>query len=412
MFELIVIIVVVAIYLYYKRQKQTLQNSNEHHADNINDSEQRFVYKSVSDSSQSRNTNISENNVEIANTEIADDEIVHIQVQDYKINKKDEDNSELLTAVKEKINSQFIEPKKPEPLKLEISFEELNILHYCQRMFKKDSPYLPKHLSERIDIYNGLIDKGYFIQPSPDFFLKKKCKVDDLKEYLKSNNLTVSGNKDILIQRILDNINSDQLDNDFKISDYYVLSEKGTNTINKYPMSLVDRPELEIMLQAVYNHINQKILLDNLDFAAEDIKFLDNYKEYDLSIKAFTLVYDKIGSSELNRLTNSYFDSYSKIFEELYGVTIPYNVFMQVSKYLHSFKELKKCLKNTNILPTYKIQTMNDAKTCVSCKKINNKEFSYSDAKIGINYPPFYNCRSDFCRCYAETVFDESIFDD
>ena len=277
-------------------------------------------------------------------------------------------------------------------------------------MFENGNP-LPKYLNGYYDTYKKLLNNGYFTEATPETFFDQKCKVDDLKKYLRANNLPVSGNKVNLISRIVENININKLKVDFSLESYSVLSDKGVKIIKKYPKNILNRIEFINMVAIIYNNLNKNILLDNLDFATEDINFLDKYKEYDLPIKAFTLVYDKIGSVSLNKGSNHYFDYYSEIFEELYGVNIPYNVFMQMRKYYCSFKELKK-YKDNHFYPMYKIQTMEDAKTCSFCKKMNNKEFSYSDAKIGINYPPFYGCGCDFCRCYAESIFDESILED
>lgn len=412
MFILIVIIAIIVIYLYYKKHKQAPQDNNYQYTDNThnNSSEQLTAYDSVSDQSQNINTNIINNNVEISDIKTEDNESIQVQTQDIENNKNSEDNSELLIAVKEKINSQFIEPKKPEVLQLEVSVSELKILHYLSHMFEKENP-LPNYLGRYYDTYENLLANGYFTEATPEVFLEQKCKVDDLKSYLRANNLPVSGNKANLIKRIVENINIDKLKIDFDLEGYNILSDKGIEAIKKYPKNILNKLEFINMVEAVYNNLNKNILLNNLDFAAENIKFLDQYKEYDLPIKAFILVYDKIASLTFNKGTNPYFDSYTKIFEELYGITIPYNVFMQIENYYHSFKELKRD-KDNRLYPTYKIQTMEDARTCTFCKKMSNKEFSYSDAKIGINYPPFYDCKCDFCRCYAESIFDESVLED
>lgn len=86
-------------------------------------------------------------------------------VQGAKTN-NNEDNSELLAAVKEKINSQFIEPKKPEPLNMDISIPELKILHYLNYIFDKDNP-LPFYLNSYSDVFENLNKNGYFAEPTP-----------------------------------------------------------------------------------------------------------------------------------------------------------------------------------------------------------------------------------------------------
>ncbi len=392
MLKLIIIIAIIIAIIYYQKQQQ--QNNSQNN--------------------KTRNTATIKNETPTNNSEtvtIESTEAKTVKPVEHKEVIENDGNDPKYIAVREKIDKEFVEPKEPAPMQIDVSFKELKVLYYRRHIFKRSEP-LPKSVSEYMDTYNDLFNNGYFEQANVESVLKKICKIENLKEYLKTNDLALSGTKDVLIKRILDNISPDKLENDFEISDYYILSDKGKKIIDKYPYSLVDRRDFEVIVKKFYNLINKDILLKNLDFAAENIKFTDEYKEYDLPIKALVLAYKDEADFDYDTYTNHYFNAYTEIFKELYGVTIPNNVFIQVKGYYHSFKELKRDRKNSDILPTYKIKTTEDARTCSFCKKMNNKEFPYSDAKIGINYPPFYDCKCDFCRCYVECIFDNNIFED
>lgn len=48
----------------------------------------------------------------------------------------------------------------------------------------------------------------------------------------------------------------------------------------------------------------------------------------------------------------------------------------------------------------YKVKAILDDRTCTGCWEINDKIFPVSEAKVGVNFPPFH----PNCRCYIEAV--------
>lgn len=58
-------------------------------------------------------------------------------------------------------------------------------------------------------------------------------------------------------------------------------------------------------------------------------------------------------------------------------------------------------LKKAPVKWIYTIRTMKDGTVCEHCKALEGKTFSIKDAVPGVNYPPFKDCKCEFCRCYA-----------
>lgn len=80
-----------------------------------------------------------------------------------------------------------------------------------------------------IKYHKKVIDEGYLVEAAPDIALKK-FKVDKLKSILADNGLSDKGKKDVLIARIIENVNLDSLG----LEKYYVPSEKGSEHLKKY----------------------------------------------------------------------------------------------------------------------------------------------------------------------------------
>ena len=152
------------------------------------------------------------------------------------------DNHMINLMANKKIKDKFFIPNKPKPLTCELTVPELKILHYRSNIFKKNDS-LPIYLSVYSEVLNKLINDGYFTEPKPIIYLQNKLKVQDLKNYLKINNLPVSGKKDILVQRIIENIPNDKISENFNLDQYYALSPKGIKIINKYPKQSLDTME-------------------------------------------------------------------------------------------------------------------------------------------------------------------------
>lgn len=65
-----------------------------------------------------------------------------------------------------------------------------------------------------------------------------------------------------------------------------------------------------------------------------------------------------------------------------------------------SIADIEK-LKKSPVKWIYTIRTMKDGAVCEHCRELEGKTFSSKDAVPGVNYPPFKDCKCEFCRCYA-----------
>ena len=88
------------------------------------------------------------------------------------------------------------------------------------------------NINNPIDFHKKMINDGYLCTPEIDSLLTF-YKVTELKQILSKNNLPTTGKKNILIQRIIDNVPKDTLEKIKNLFKGYVLSEKGRFFIDK-----------------------------------------------------------------------------------------------------------------------------------------------------------------------------------
>lgn len=297
-------------------------------------------------------------------------------------------------------NITFPIPKKVEPYICEVSLGELKLLHYLSPICN-NNPQLPNYMKNFTYFVNNLKVEGYFTNADLETFFKYKISISELKLLLKKYELSTSGKKEILISRILSNIDHSILFTEYDTTDYMVLSEKGKKTISEYPYEFLKNSELNYIANEYCKNMNPDIIKQYPEFFEFKIKALKPYSKYEVAIKLFTLT-DITGFPE-GILLKIERDLKSEIFEKLYGVTVPNGTFYQVKRYFKSIYDLKSYAeRNSNrISYEYTIQTTNDERVCDFCKSMDGKKIIISDVVVGKNYPPFDNCKCDFCRCSA-----------
>lgn len=301
---------------------------------------------------------------------------------------------------KEKLSIGLIAPIEPQKPNCEFTEHELEALHRCSRIFKKDEP-LPRYLSYLVEALNKLINEGYFTEPELKTFLTQKLIVEDLKKYLKLHNLPVSGKKETLIHRIIDNIDKETLYEDFKINDYLLINKKGVEVTEKYPWGFYSASKDYNEAKIIYDMFDYEVLKQQPDFACEKIQFLNPYSDYEMPLKNYILVCKKVA-----RQKNLYVKNNPAIFKILFGAEIPEEIFVKLNHLFQALEELSK-IKKYSDYKYYEISA--SSHSCDYCKKRSGKRLLISKAQVGVNYPPFYNCSCKFCHCIAEFI---SIYDD
>lgn len=150
------------------------------------------------------------------------------------------------------------------------------------------------------------------------------CSVQQIKELLSQNNLPTSGNKTILIERLISNVDESALDDIFE--KYIVVTNNGAELLNN-----------QLSDEDYYNRNK---------------------------IEHHILTYEE-----------------------------------RLQKSIAEIEKIKKSPVKFNYI--YTIRTMQDGAVCEHCKSLEGKTFSIKEAIPGENYPPFKNCKCEFCRCYA-----------
>lgn len=146
-----------------------------------------------------------------------------------------------------------------------------------------------KKIAEKF-VQKGLIEykKDYYIALS-------RLTISQLKEILKGHSLSVSGKKDDLIKRILENVDIDILDNQLKAKQFYILTEKGTEFLKKNELCVIniknnygftDREILDVIDMEQPYSTNDKIWKI---FQNRILKIYKDNKVYDLKYTYFKM---------------------------------------------------------------------------------------------------------------------------
>ncbi len=271
-------------------------------------------------------------------------------------------------------------------------------------------------------VISKLINNGYLIVSStPDRL--ERLKVNELKDILRKHNLKVSGKKAELIQRIEENITTEQLSNYFNShydTLYYIATPSGKQLIKSQPKSvtkdidfedeclqLIEQRDLNGAYKLVCKRESMKQLKRgiNVDW---DQKFKQglqrkNYiyqKLIDTNIPEIpskvlktainTYIFcDMLGRrphpSLFNRLTSHQFSNEATCYLDL----VEYE-FLKI-KADQDIVELKARFPNKR----YEVLLADDELVCGICLKFNKKKIPISKAKVGVNFPPFHQG----CRC-------------
>ena len=145
-----------------------------------------------------------------------------------------------------------------------------------------------------------LIKEGYLEKASLKTYLSTKT-IEELKKILKENNLKKIGKKSELIDRILENIN---LENVKRENDYYELTNKGINFLkeNEYIIKLrkLNIPIAEY--ETVKKELNSNFLFDDIVWGIYNKRILNFYLDKDFGLYRNTLLEMSIFFKSKNNL--------------------------------------------------------------------------------------------------------------
>lgn len=130
------------------------------------------------------------------------------------------------------------------------------------------------------------------------------------------------------------------------------------------------------------------------------IAWPDTVEISDAEIKSLVILYHLYGMRT---------ESAVKHLKERTGTDIDFLTMHKAMRIIQSIddiiegKELSEAIKKgqSGMKVFYKIRSMNDGAVCEHCRELNGNELLFEDAIIGVNYPPFDFCKSEYCRCVA-----------
>ncbi len=289
------------------------------------------------------------------------------------------------------------------------SLGELILLRCCDGFSDSEDRY-PKYFyyQYNLDISACMqkFRRDELIDDMPVGDMLKNYKIPELKQALQSKQLSVSGTKYVLIQRLLKNISEEELRQLFT-EHYVVITEKAKKILSE------NLSEFEYD-----NRCNSSYIVDDFDkfmVSIKDDHFIDivteqlkknKYTENDIdATKEFYCNYSNLSNEikiiiVLKFLDGARTETIQKSLLYYLGENVSISDIGYSVRWIQSYSELFR-LKKTNLKYTYTIENMKDNSVCDFCAAFIGKKFDISSAVIGVNYPPFKNCKNDYCRCFV-----------
>lgn len=262
-------------------------------------------------------------------------------------------------------------------------------------------------------------------------------KNEELKQILRTYGFPVSGKKEDLIKRIIENINETDVRNSGYYSDVYMLTAEGENLIaNSY--AKLESENLNFFKTAV-----DLILQGQLDDAFRIICKKKAEEPYPTTtgfgLENNNTEYPSLGNNSLwtkwyyeglNGKTRTIYRKQLKeskdklveaatIYSKMYGETLEnvkfylhhaYSVDVEIVDTLrtennHISTEINFQKYEDTGTEKYCFLAVLDSKTCPECAKLDGKIFPMSEKKVGLNCPPMHKG----CRCTTIGVISEEL---
>ncbi len=297
------------------------------------------------------------------------------------------------------------------PLPSEFTDNEIAFLQYSAG-HSTDINTFSKHFSYKYDLdYKKTLQKllnARLLRISTAEEALNIYTVNELKTYLKQKELSTTGKKDVLIERIITQTTDYS---DFFTNRTYSLTDTGKLLIDDYN----DRTAKNIQqiicttmssirsgdLYTIYSlhettgpFKNPFALPYDKDSIKKDVNAINQYRslnhdtdrELALCVASIIMHNANKGSIDIMKILG---------YEDVCESEI-YTVFSSITS-LRSIAEYR----NTSI-KNYKISSCKDERVCEYCQKMDGKIFPLSKAQLGKTIPPF----CDKCRCCIQPIFE------
>ncbi len=198
---------------------------------------------------------------------------------------------------------------------------EIIVLFYASKYSDQDTVFsgfwLNRYgISDVREILRDLFEKGFIKYASVEETVKHQ-KVPQIKEFLKNHRLKVTGNKDALIERVLQNVSQDELEQYFTTK-YYELTELGIQEVksNQALIYIHNKP-----LNNIDIWVANKWIYENPGIPFEDIVFekLDNELKSAVSKKDYGMYLNIVyGAIRFNIEKRRFEDALREIAHQIY----------------------------------------------------------------------------------------------
>lgn len=252
-----------------------------------------------------------------------------------------------------------------------------------------------------------LVKQGYITVDVCDESLAL-YKINDLKTYLKEHNMSISGKKQDLIQRIINSSLDYQKHFSRKICR---LTDEGRALVEQYERDRVKR--LADLVARTIEYIRtgntQNIVAEYASNKEPDKPFALSYDtEAVLSDISAIQEYRHLGHDTDRELAicivsimfKKTFKDTIQILSDIGYLDVSDSEIYTASTSVHCLQNIAE-FKNAGV-KKYKILSCGDGRTCSKCSKMNGKTFPISDTVIGKTLPPF----CDSCRCIIVGDFE------
>ena len=237
--------------------------------------------------------------------------------------------------------------------------------------------------------------------------------IPKLKDIIRSKQCKLTGKKQELVERVLENFSREECSNFIKGNKYYILTEKGKELLGGYRRKKekerleVEYKCIQLLKQRKINEAYKEMALYEskqplkrgigIDWDREyriglnkiELMFLNElYKEYSIEIVCAVAMISFFGGKNIKGIILRNFNNL--IDEEVDLIDKKAFYLVKVNNTKRELLELKEAG-----IEKYEFLASLDSKTCPVCGKLDGKSFKLQEAVIGVNCPPMHNS----CRC-------------
>ena len=327
---------------------------------------------------------------------------------------------------KEEISTQDAQSTKPNNTPLSDS-EKVLLKYLDGHQVGKGLPNYFTYPPHNLDVEKCIqkfLDCGY-LEYAPISYVLSRTTITKLKEIAKYHNVKVSGKKQDIVDTLLSTVDENQLSSHFDIKYYAVtksnneetiVSDKlydnrnsaafpyiGSNPSNiMIPLGFIKDRQFDKLFQ-YFKDSGKNIPITHADYQSYfqfldmDLNVLGQPQYTTNEIKYYALFF-----SMLRMQT----ESAKTVIDHFLNIDIPFGLLHTMIRLPRSIDDILSRQSFQKYYPYYKVLHCNDKAVCDRCRSVEGKKFKIANAQVGVNYPPFFDCNCECCRCHAVIDYD------